>query len=290
MAAEFGILRDGIRPADHPLPPGTKTGSEQLKAPCGNAGSFLVGECVRDVDPERMVPTEEVMPGVNQPLLLIQNLGRRGRRDLDHTRFQVNDPRLQGDNRRPLRYAFCQLTTRAVHERKNDAYDAVVMPRTDDTAFQAVLLGLTKYVPWRAIDLSGKVPVVCDVSEALHSELHRSVMIQPGTGWKLGYYIARYTLANGLDAVRETDEVYRFLGAHDDRTRKIASYGVVRRALGVVLDSFEPTYEVARRRGAIRLPEPTAARFVSRYFNQRQPDYVPVIADALLSGPAAVVA
>jgi hypothetical protein len=285
MAVEFGILRDGIEPTRQLLPPGTKTSSKDYIAPSATAGSFLVGEFMRQVDPERMVPTEEVMPGVQVPLLIVPNVGAHGRWDLDHTRFQINDPRLIGDNR-PLRYCFCQYVPRGAHERKNDAYDAVEMPVDPHAVFQAVLLGIAQYVPQRVIDLSTAKPVVYEASDSLRNEIRRHVAIQPYTSWRIGFYAANYILANGMEAIRETEEVGRFLGAKDEQARKIASYGVVRRAVGVVLDTFEPTYERARRRGAIRRPEATAARFVSRYFDQRQPDYVPVIAEALLGAVA----
>jgi hypothetical protein len=281
MAAELATLRDGIEPSGQLLPPG-QTIASSYQTPRVSAGSFLVGETVRGVDPARMMPTEEVLPGAYVPLLIIPNLGVDGRWDYDHTRFQGNDSRMQGSDRRPLRYCFGQYIPRPTHERKNVLFDAVEIPTDAEAIFQSVLLGLAKYVPKHMVDLSDGTVVVREANDSLREEVRRNVAIQPGTGWRLGYYAAQYILTNGLEAVRETAEVDKFLEANDEHARKRASYGVVRQAVGVVTDSFEPTYEKALKRGAIRRPEPTAARFISRFFDSHQPDYVSTIADALL--------
>lgn len=244
-----------------------------------------MGEVWRPVDPKRMMPVEEVLGGVYVPCLLMPNVGGGRRWDLDHGRFQANDPRLAGEDKRPQRYSYAQWLPRATHEIKNDRYDAVLISETPHAIFQSTLLGALHYFPRWAVDLSGNKPQLTYMTDSMCDEVHREgwVTVQPGTGWKIGYYLARYALANGLDAIRDSEEVMRFAEARNEQARKFASFGVVRRALEVVLDPFEPTYEVARRKGAIRRPEPTAARFVSLYFNRHQPDYISTIADTLLT-------
>jgi len=285
MAAEFDIPRDDIGLADQLLPPG-KTSTTELETPRDIAGCFLVGKTMREVDPARMVPCEEVLPGAYVPYLIVPNIGRDHRWDLDHGRFQANDERLSGVDRRPLRYGYTQWMPRPTHEAKNEAFDAVLIPETPTAIFQAVLLGAARYFPRRAVDLSGSKPVIVDLTDSMCHEIHREgwVRPQPGSGWKIGFYIARYAIAHGLGAVRESDAVARFREAQNEDARRRASFGVLRQAVKIVTDPFEPAYERARRRGAIRRPEPTAARFVSLYFDRHQPDYTSVIAEALTTG------
>jgi hypothetical protein len=174
---------------------------------------------------------------------------------------------------------------RSVHERKNELYDAVVVPETPKGTFQAVLLGAARYIPRYAIDVSGQKPVVTELSDGMRHEFHRRgwIRMQRGTRWSTGLYLAQYILANGLDAVRETEEVARFVDAKGEQERKLASFGVIRRAVLNVVDPIEPVYERAKRQGAIRRPEPTASRFITRHFDGHQPDYVPILAQELLA-------
>jgi hypothetical protein len=247
-------------------------------------GYYLVGGRLQEVAPERMVPTEEVLPGVYVPLLIIPNISSSFW-DEDHARFEVHDSRLMGPDRRPLRHCYLQYMPRPVHTRKNSFFDAVEIPEDDHKAFQTVLLGAARYVTRHGVDISGGKPIVRELTQNNRVEIHRRgwIRMQRDTRWSTGYYIARYAIANGLEAVRETEEVARFLEADDDQTRRYASFDVLRKAVASVLDSFEPVYEIARSQGSIRRPEPTATRFVTQYFDRRQPDYIPVLVDGLLA-------
>lgn len=255
-------------------------------------GNFSVRGEYRHVPPERMMPTEEVLPGVLVPLLIMPNY-TSGRWDDDHARFEIHDPRLtitefrdmQGKELRPLRYCMVQRIPRATHERKNNAFDAVEVPAAEDKVFQAVLLGAASYITRYWVDLSDKTPAIRELTDNQRAEAHRSnwVGMQRGTRWHVGYYIAQYTLRHGLDAVRDTEAVDRFMSTNLPDIKKRASFEVMRLAVQAVVEPFEPTYEVARKSGAIRKPEATAARFITRYFDEHQPDYVPTITSGLLA-------
>ena len=257
-----------------------------------SGGSFSVRGVYRDIPPDRMMPTEEVLPGVLVPLLIIPNY-TSGRWDDDHARFEVHDPRLtiaefrdlHGKELRPLRYCMVQRLPRATHERKNDAFDAVEVPTAEDKVFQAVLLGAASYITRYWVDLNGKEPTIRELTDGQRAEAHSKnwVGMQRGTRWHVGYYIAQYSLKHGLDAVRDSDAVDRFMSANLSDIKKRASFEVMRLAVQAVVEPFEPTYETARRSGAIRKPEATAARFITRYFDKHQPDYVPTITDGLLA-------
>lgn len=283
MASAEVALRDGNYSGDMLLPPGQLATTALLhQAPVDNGRSFLVGETFRPVDPSRMVPTVEALPGVFMPMPIIPNVGTGKRWDFDHVWFQGNDPRLQGIAGRALRHSLGQLVPRPTHELKNERFDAIHIPTDPDLVFQTVLFGLMKYVPRHMVDLSGDRTVIREANGTLREAVRGHISIEPKTQWKIGYYMAQFVLAHGLDAIRTTHEVNSFLEAKDERARRIASFGVVRRAIDVVVDSFEPTYEKARKAGAVLQPDPTAASFVERFFNRHQPDYVPTIAQAIL--------
>ena len=283
VATEQIAQRDGDERCSSLLPPG-ETSELDIKSFGDNCRSFFVQGILREVDPERIVPTEEVLPGAYIPLFILPGHST-GRWDDDHGRFEINDPRLRQPGRRVLRYTHVQYLPRFDHTRKNRAYDAVRVPVTDTATFEAVLLGAAKYLTKQCIDLSGRRPVIRDTTDAIRAEAHRAqwIRMQHLTQWRVGLYAAQYILQNGIDAVRESAEVARFLEARDEQARKLASFGVVRRAVLQVVGDFEPTYERARRAGAIRRPEPTAARFLTQYFDRHQPDYIPTIADQLLA-------
>jgi|GEM_PF-4823675 hypothetical protein len=248
-------------------------------------GEFLVHDRVRSIPADRMMPTEEVLPGVLVPLLLVPNIEAKFW-DEDHARFESHDPRLVGGNGyKPLRYSMVQYLPRPVHQRKNDRYDAVEVPQDPHAIFQAVLLGAFKYVTRYGLDVSDKESKIVEFTDSERLRFHQEgwVRTQRGTDWRIGFYLAKYALTNGVQAIRDTEEVSRFIDAKSDAERKFASFGVVRRAAEIVLDPIEPTYEIARRKGAIRRPEPTATRFLTRYFDSHQPDYVPVLAEELLA-------
>lgn len=254
-----------------------------LKAPVETDRSFFVGgKPVAWVDPERMVPTEEVLPGVHVPLPLLPNVPCH-RWDEDHARFESNDPRLIGWTKRPLRYCYVQFLPRAVHDRKNELFDAVEIPTEPEKIFQAVLLGAARYIPHRAVDVSGQTPKIVTLTDAMRTEFHRKgwIRMQRNTKWRIGLYLATHILANGIEAVRDTEEMARFLEAADPQARAYASFDVIREAVKTVVDPFEPVYERARRQGLIRRPEPRAGRFVTQYFDRHQPDYVPTILERL---------
>ncbi|MBL8032026.1 MAG: hypothetical protein JNK33_06940, partial [Candidatus Doudnabacteria bacterium] len=274
MKALFDTLRDCKEPDLHTSPLG-----QSADAP--DTGSFFIGGEYAFVPEAQIVPCEEPLPGVLLPYLLLQNMGGR-KKDLDHGRFESADPRLQGE-RRVLRYAQVQLTQRSVHERKHQIYRAVRMPETPAQVFQTVLFGAARYVGRNVLDLSGTRPNVHTLTDSELVRFHRegSVGIQPGTQWRIGYYIAKYALENGLDAIRGKDEVEKFLAEEDETARRHASFQIMRLLVDVVADPVESAYEKARRNGGIRRPEPTISRFVARYFKNHQPDYVPSLVERL---------
>ncbi len=257
-------------------------GTIQLHEEVG--GTFFVQDEYRYVPPERMMPTEEVLPGVLAPLFILPNVDSINW-DNDHMRFEVHDPRLTGDDKRPLRYCAVQHLPRPVHDRKNMLYDAVEMPTDPDKIFQAVLLGAAGYVTHHALDISGNKPKIQLLDEVTRARIHQQnfIHMQPKTKWKVGLYLATHVLRNGLEAIRDSREVTDFLAAERDvDALEKASFRIMRLAVQGVVEPFEPTYANARQTGGIRKPESTATRFVTRYFDEHQPDYVPVITDQLL--------
>ena len=246
-------------------------------------GFYVVRGEWQYVPPERMMPTEEVLNGVLVPLYILPNVPSKFW-DYDHAHFEIHDPRLMGNDRRALRYCAGQDIPRPVHERKNDAYDAVEIPTDSSQIFQAVLLGAAGYITHYALDLSEDKPQIGVLNDAMRRDANRYhlVRMERGTKWKVGLYMATYAVKHGIEAIKDTVEVEQFLDAgNNQEVRKKASFAIMRLAVRAVVDPIEGTYEVARRKGRIRQPESTATRFLTRYFEAHQPDYAETISEQL---------
>ena len=253
-----------------------------LHKECG--GFYQVGGERQYVSHERMMPTERVLESVLVPLFIIPNVTSPNWND-DHTHFEAKDPRLTGD-KLPLRNCSVQHMPVATHRQKNKLFDAVEMPTVPSDVFQAVLFGAARYVPHFAVDLSNKKVKIIELTDSYRHEVHQKgwMRMERRSEWRVGLYLAEYAINNGLQAIVESGEVDEFLNADlgsADRTR--ASFKVVRKAVDIVIAPFEPTYEIARKDGGIRRPEATAARFLTRYFDRHQPDYIPTITENLLA-------
>lgn len=219
-------------------------------------------------------PVEEPIEGVYIPLP-IKLADSRAAWDLHHAHFHSNHPLLQGKDMRPVRWSRLQYGPKNLHSRYHYHFESIPLPDTDEARFKTVLLNATNYVPRHAVEVIRKRPTIVPLSDDVRRFMQDEGIMrqQRGRRWAIGWYFARYILENGLNAIAQTKEVAKFVDAQTLKERQILSFGVMRAAAAVVLESIEPTYEQARSQGLIRQPDPTATRFMMRHFDQRQPDY-----------------
>lgn len=228
---------------------------------------------------DRMAPTEEVLNGVQVPLPIYPiDIGEKW--DEHHAAFESSDERLQGWNHRPVRWSRIQYGPQRQHRAYHRRYDGIWLPESEEQYFTMTLLNAANYMPDHAVRVSrrqGERKVL--ITDDLRSFMYKNRVFrqQRGRKWAIGFYFAHYILENGLDAIRETQEVAEFVEASSHYERQLKTYSVIRAAANVVLESVEPVYETARKKGSIRRTEPTAVRFLMRHFEDRQPDYVPDI-------------
>lgn len=226
----------------------------------------------------RVGEAERVFDDVYMPLPIALRPSRHGWNE-HHAFFFSSDPLLQGDEQRVVRWSRLQYVPEDLHTFYHQEYDEVWLPRTPESRFKTVLLNSAGYLPNHAVDVSGKgvKKVLISRDEQIFFQANNIFRTQQRMGWRIGYYLAHEILKNGLDAVRDTQEVAQFLEARNQTERQMRTFGVIRAASSLVLESFEPIYEVARTNGSIRRPETTATRFVMRLFDHHQPDYADMI-------------
>ena len=226
----------------------------------------------------REAPTELVLGDIQIPLP-IAPIGERGKRDKHHAFFPKKAKQLKGMNKRPVRWSRLQHVDYRLHRRYHTRHDYMWLPETEEQYFKLTLLNAANYIPRHAVDVSSRHTRNLEIPESMRRRMQREQVMhqEDGRKWAIGFFLANYVVRNGLEAITDSQEVVQFVEAKDRGEQWSSAFNVMRAATSVVLDPVEPTYERARREGNIRQSEPTAARFLLRLFDGRQPDYIPEI-------------